>query len=39
MWHALVGIWLLAPYLHNGLVPTLQDLLAPPAQCRTRKPC
>lgn len=28
----LVGIWLLAPYLHNGSVPTLHDLLAPPAQ-------
>jgi mono/diheme cytochrome c family protein len=26
------GIWLRAPYLHNGSVPTLRDLLAPPAQ-------
>jgi len=25
------GIWLRAPYLHNGSVPTLRDLLAPPA--------
>jgi hypothetical protein len=24
------GIWLRAPYLHNGSVPTLQDLLNPP---------
>jgi hypothetical protein len=24
------GIWLRAPYLHNGSVPTLRDLLAPP---------
>jgi mono/diheme cytochrome c family protein len=24
------GIWLRGPYLHNGSVPTLQDLLAPP---------
>ncbi|MBL8699111.1 MAG: hypothetical protein JNK67_12100 [Alphaproteobacteria bacterium] len=28
----LVGVWLLAPYLHNGSVPTLADLLAPPAE-------
>jgi hypothetical protein len=28
----LVGIWLLAPYLHNGAVPTIADLLTPPAQ-------
>ncbi|MEN3973994.1 cytochrome c [Emcibacter sp. SYSU 3D8] len=28
----LVGVWLLGPYLHNGSVPTLVDLLAPPAQ-------
>jgi mono/diheme cytochrome c family protein len=28
----LVGIWLLGPYLHNGSVPTLRDLLSPPAQ-------
>jgi mono/diheme cytochrome c family protein len=27
----LVGVWLLGPYLHNGSVPTLTDLLAPPA--------
>jgi mono/diheme cytochrome c family protein len=26
------GIWLRAPYLHNGSVPSLRDLLAPPAQ-------
>ena len=24
------GIWLRAPYLHNGSVPTLRDLLRPP---------
>jgi hypothetical protein len=28
----LVGTWLLGPYLHNGSVPTLWDLLSPPAQ-------
>lgn len=28
----LTGAWLLAPYLHNGSVPTLHDLLLPPAQ-------
>lgn len=28
----LVGVWLLAPYLHNGSVPTLRALLSPPAQ-------
>jgi mono/diheme cytochrome c family protein len=28
----LVGVWLLGPYLHNGAVPTIADLLAPPAQ-------
>jgi mono/diheme cytochrome c family protein len=27
----LAGLWLRAPYLHNGSVPTLRDLLAPPA--------
>src|SRR5690606_36822110 len=27
------GIWLRAPYLHNGSVPTLRALLEPP-QCR-----
>src|SRR5208283_3940800 len=26
----LVGVWLLGPYLHNGSVPTLVDLLSPP---------
>lgn len=26
----LTGLWLRAPYLHNGSVPTLRDLLAPP---------
>ena len=26
------GLWLRAPYLHNGAVPTLADLLMPPAQ-------
>ena len=26
------GIWLRAPYLHNGSVPTLRDLLEPPSQ-------
>jgi mono/diheme cytochrome c family protein len=28
----LVGVWLLGPYLHNGSVPTLWDLLSPSAQ-------
>jgi len=28
----LVGVWLLGPYLHNGSVPTLADLLTAPAQ-------
>ena len=28
----LVGVWLLGPYLHNGAVPTLSDLLSPPEQ-------
>ncbi|MGE0666534.1 MAG: c-type cytochrome [Sphingomonadales bacterium] len=28
----LVGVWLLGPYLHNGSVPTLADLLMPPAE-------
>lgn len=28
----LTGIWLLAPYLHNGSVPTLWDLLLPPPE-------
>jgi len=26
------GIWLRGPYLHNGSVPTLRDLLKPPAE-------
>jgi len=30
--HPLDGIWLRAPYLHNGSVPTLRDLLDPPAE-------
>ena len=29
---ALDGAWARAPYLHNGSVPTLADLLAPPAR-------
>jgi mono/diheme cytochrome c family protein len=28
----LVGVWLLGPFLHNGSVPTLWDLLSPPQQ-------
>lgn len=28
----LVGLWLLGPYLHNGSVPSLRDLLAPAEQ-------
>ena len=28
----LTGIWASAPYLHNGSVPTLHDLLLPPAE-------
>jgi len=28
---SLDGLWLRAPYLHNGSVPTLEDLLNPPA--------
>ena len=27
----LVGVWLLGPYLHNGSVPSLLDLLTPPS--------
>jgi len=27
----LTGVWLLGPYLHNGSVPTIRDLLAPVA--------
>ena len=30
------GIWLRAPYLHNGSVPTLRELLEPPASRRPR---
>jgi hypothetical protein len=30
------GIWATAPYLHNGSVPTLNDLLKPPAQRPTQ---
>jgi hypothetical protein len=26
------GVWLRAPFLHNGSVPTLRDLLKPPAE-------
>lgn len=28
----LAGVWATAPFLHNGSVPTLHDLLLPPAQ-------
>ena len=28
--HPLDGIWARAPYLHNGSIPTLRDLLEPP---------
>jgi hypothetical protein len=28
----LAGIWATAPYLHNGSVPTLADMLTPPAE-------
>lgn len=28
----LAGVWATAPYLHNGSVPTLSDLLLPPAE-------
>lgn len=31
----LEGIWAAAPYLHNGSVPTLAELLKPPAQRTT----
>ena len=34
--HSLEGIWLRAPYLHNGSVPTLDDLLKPDAQRPTQ---
>ncbi len=30
--HPLDGLWLRGPYLHNGAVPTLYDLLQPPEQ-------
>ncbi len=30
------GLWLRAPYLHNGSVPSLTDLLEPAAQRPTR---
>jgi cytochrome c peroxidase len=30
------GLWLRGPYLHNGSVPTLADLLSPPATRPTR---
>ena len=30
--HPLDGLWLRAPYLHNGSVPSLEDLLQPPDQ-------
>jgi mono/diheme cytochrome c family protein len=30
--HPLDGIWLRGPFLHNGSVPTLRDLLSPPDQ-------
>ena len=32
------GIWARSPYLHNGSVPTLRDLLDP-AECRDGRPC
>jgi hypothetical protein len=28
----LTGIWMTGPYLHNGSVPTLEDVLRPPAE-------
>ncbi len=34
--HPLDGIWARAPYLHNGSVPTLHDLLEPPARAAAR---
>ena len=30
------GVWLRAPYLHNGSMPTLRDLLEPPEAGRRR---
>jgi len=32
------GVWAMAPYLHNGSVPTLYDLLLPPAERPQRFP-
>jgi hypothetical protein len=32
----LTGVWATGPFLHNGSVPTLYDLLLPPAQRPTR---
>jgi hypothetical protein len=32
----LYGVWATAPYLHNGSVPNLWELLTPPAQRKTR---
>jgi len=32
--HPLDGVWLRGPYLHNGSVPTLRELLEPPARRR-----
>ena len=34
----LYGVWAAAPYLHNGSVPTLHDLLSPPRQRPTAFP-
>jgi hypothetical protein len=34
----LYGVWAMAPYLHNGSVPTLYDLLSPPDKRPTRFP-
>jgi hypothetical protein len=34
----LAGVWATAPYLHNGSVPTLDDLLKPPAERPARFP-
>ncbi len=30
--HPLDGVWARAPYLHNGSVPTLRDLMDAPAE-------
>ena len=35
---SLNGIWATAPYLHNGSVPTLYDLLLPAEKCKTELP-